>query len=396
MSNTLTDRSRIIAYQTCPRKRFLEYHSRNTGVRNSKVNIYTSTGSMVHTGVEHILLGKDIEESIDISLEEHEKEVKDKLYALDENEDQQFVYNEQRALGESLIRVYNKVQYPRILQEYEVLEVEKEILYPLTDNITLMSKPDAIFRSKESGSLVVYSLKTASKWDDTSQKQFKYDIQGISELVATEYLLGEEVESIKMDFLIKGSRQVLKDSNSGGNKKIQNSFLIHPYMFDTGLSQEFNLKYTKSKGWNRVNIWEVMSIREWVDYLFSNRYDDLVGTGEDNSKVIVSPAPYYRSLEDIENWIQQARYQEETINRSLETLQMECKELVGPREGVNPSFYRLSINRLFPQNRQNCFNYGGFCSYVDICWNGLRTDSSEYEARVPHHETELVQISKGE
>jgi hypothetical protein len=43
------------------------------------------------------------------------------------------------------------------------------------------------------------------------RKQVKYDAQGISELIATEYLLKEEVEAVKMDYLIKGNSNYYTD-----------------------------------------------------------------------------------------------------------------------------------------------------------------------------------------
>lgn len=432
---TLVDRSRIIAAQTCRRLRFLNYEALGTGIVPVRTNVALSTGSAIHKGVELLLLGKSIDIAVGIALGEYEALVNNKELDLENNEEQLFVFNEQKALIEALIRVYYKIQLPLILQEYEVLEVEKEILFPLIENkdyqcpscdnynchlykgdyycdtcldtrmiklpedITLMSKPDAILRDKSTGGLVVYSLKSSSSWNDTNEKQNKYDDQGISELIATEYLLGEEVEAIKMDFLIKGSRTKLKDGDV--YRKLQNSFLIHPYKMDTGFNDiEFRLDYTRAKGWSRCNIWEVMSIKEWVDFLFENNYEALAGgydkEGNKSGGVIVSPYVYNRSLEDIEDWIASTRYQEQTITKHIQELWEMRHDLVGPREDYSGPGYRELLNRYFPKNRRNCYSYGSMCQFVDICWSGIRTTSVEYEKRTPHHltELELFQIQK--
>ena len=404
----LTDRSRIIKYQSCPRARFLNYHSRNTGITKSSVNIYTTTGSYTHRGVEYILKGEGLEQSVSRAILEYDEDNHNKQLDLDVSEDQDFVYREQRALIEALVRIYYKIQYPLILAEYEIVSVEEELLYPLVEptynttiegtnldnnGILLMSKPDAVLRSKETDSLVVYSLKTASQWNETTQKSAKYDVQGISELVATEYKYQEEVEAIKMDYLIKGSRQLLGEK--GNKKKLQNTFLVHPYMLDSGITTQFSLSSTRAKGWNRINIWEQLTIKDWVDYLVSEHQNQLIGgMDEDSQKVIVSPYPYQRSLTDIQNWIEQTQFQEQTINMHLDILRHRNSSLVGSRETQDVE-YKSSLNRFFSQNRKECYTFGSWCPYTDICWEGLRTDSVEYTSRVPHHSTELINIEKG-
>jgi hypothetical protein len=424
-----TDRSRMLSYSSCPRERFLNYHCRGRGIVLSKLIISLSTGSAIHKGIELLLLGQPVDLAVSAALLGYETEVKSKELELEQNEDQLFVFNEQKALIEGLIRVYEKIQLPRILSEYNVLAVEKEIEYPLVihsyipcnvclleykeiskynpscptcvifnkhidKSITLMSKPDAILRDKSTGGLVVYSLKSSSSWTETNEKQNTYDDQGISELVATEYLMKEPVESIKMDFLIKGSRSLYTNPDivaalSGKPKiKLQNTFLVHPYMCDTGFGNvDIRLDYTKAKGWNRVNIWEEMDIKEWVDMLFEGHYEAL-------EKLIRTPMPYMRDEDDIQDWIEQNTYKEVEIAEKIEKLKVISPELVGAKEAT--PIYREALNKYFPQNRKSCYSYGRMCTYVDICWHSDKTDELNYEPRVPHHESELklYQIEK--
>ncbi len=404
----LTDRSRIVTNK-CPRARYLQYHSQNTGIVSSKLIISLSTGIAVHNGVAVILKTGDIEQAVSIAIAEYTEEVHKKQLDIEQNENQLFVFNEQKALIEALIRIYFHIQYPKLLSEYEVLEVEKEILYTLVpsnhkvtydgdightilnkyDGITLMSKPDAILRDKSTNSLVVYSLKTSSSWTETNEKSAKYDDQGISELIAVESIYNGEVEAIKMDYLIKGQRSWVKDSESllGSKKKIQSSFLVHPYMYDGGFTTTYSLKYTRAKGWKRVNIWEEISIKEWVDFLINDHYEYLTGEAEDsNSKIIVSPACYIREPEDIENWKEQVIEQEIRIERNLNEIRKYSPNLVGPRELDKE--HRTRLNRYFKQERSECYNYGRYCYYVDVCWEGLTTKDEKFMAREPHHDLE--------
>jgi hypothetical protein len=220
-----TDRSRIVSFQTCPRMRFLNYHSQNTGIVPSKLILALSTGTAIHAGVEYLFRYKDVEKAVTQAIKEYSEEVMSKEIEIDENNNQLYVYNEQKALIEALIRIYWEIQYPKIVSEYEVVSIEEEINYPLVkesfnstqviavgldkvdsepvvtpiEGITLMARPDLVLRDRSTGKLVVYSLKSSSSWTETNQKQNLYDDQGISELIATEYKYKEEVQSIKMD-----------------------------------------------------------------------------------------------------------------------------------------------------------------------------------------------------
>jgi len=453
-----TDRSRILTFQRCSRERFLEYHVQNGGISLSKMIISLSTGIAIHDGVTSLLKipfyyclkckkeisytenyncdGKvlninNVDMCVELAIKNYSDEVHTRGLEIGEYEDELFVFNEQKSLIETWIRVYEKFYLHKLLEEYEVLEVEKEIVYPLTEackeclgegylvyllndeekkevcdkcngisNIILMSKPDAILRDKSTGGLVVYSLKTSSSWTETNEKQNRYDDQGISELIAVESLMKEEVQAIKMDFLIKGQRQLL--SNGDGTKsKLQNSFLVHPYMYDGGFTEDWRVDYTKAKGWRRVNVWEHLSIKEWVDILFERFYENVEGgydyEGNKKNGLIITPYPYIRDSKDIENWIDAVRFQEIQVHDKLDDLLQLCQsqgvdKLVGARE-LNKE-YRTVLNQYFPQIRKSCFSYGRFCSFVEHCWGSETTKSYLYENRKLHHITEIINIEK--
>jgi len=438
----VSDRSRILAGNRCLRQRFFEYHCLNTGIRQKKLNLPTSVGTLVHSGRALILEGKDLEEVITQVLSEFDIAFKSKEIDLDLTEDQLFVYEEQRAMVEGMVRIWYYVMFPKLKSEFEVVKVyqtssydkegflipasvkeaiEPEINWILSEEelldgevlhprITFMSRPDAILRNKSTGGIVVDSFKTTSyntiiSYNDEGEQvdKNKYDDQGISELIAVERLLGESVESVRMEFFVKGARKKSTYTLSDGSKeqrKLQQSFIVHPWKKDNGIGgveyackwewkDEYGNSKRLGKGWNRVDIWKEMTVKEWVELLIQDNYGDL-------ENLFLTPYPYVRSTEDVENWIEQNSYKELTIARHLEELKSVEPTLCGPRESESGKVYNRWLNHFFPQDRSNCFQYGGFCSFVDICWSGEKTTSSLYEKREPHHEKELqlFQIEK--
>jgi hypothetical protein len=122
--------------------------------------------------------------------------------------------------------------------------------------------------------------------------------------------------------------------------------------------------------------------------LFENHYEEL-------EQLVISPYPYNRSVEDIEDWQQSVIYQEQQITQHIDELKAIEPNLVGPRESSKE--YKELLNKYFIKNRMNCYNYGRVCSMAGLCWEGEKSTSLEYESRIPHHqkELELYQLSKG-
>src|SRR5271157_6390659 len=56
----LTDRSRILAQQQCPRQRFYAYHHLGTGIQRIRKSLPLQFGSAFHEGAE-LLLSGDVE-----------------------------------------------------------------------------------------------------------------------------------------------------------------------------------------------------------------------------------------------------------------------------------------------------------------------------------------------
>ena len=95
-----------------------------------------ATGSAVHLGLAELMTkaiggqvvvaGTDIEEAVRVAIQEFKDQCEGRGLDLGELESQSFVYNEQLALIEALVRLCSGSGFCQgYLEEYEVLEVER-------------------------------------------------------------------------------------------------------------------------------------------------------------------------------------------------------------------------------------------------------------------------------
>lgn len=112
-----------------------------------------------------------------------------------------YLFAEQSALVEAMVRAYARRRLRPLLEQYEVLEVEREDAWRMctwvvkgTDvdwELWWMSRPDALLRERATNALYILSLKTAANWDDRKERDTRHDMQGLSEGVGVERRLGE-------------------------------------------------------------------------------------------------------------------------------------------------------------------------------------------------------------
>jgi hypothetical protein len=260
MSNILqviyTDRSRIESYQRCNRLRFLSYHEAGLGLVPAKEPLALCVGKSVHVGLEHLLKGDDEDTAVkraladfgqyqkaialdtaelaaqatpsleslpaqlaataaDLGLEAGDPSLV-ALHTQQRNaaaEYDEWLWREQAALVEGMVRAYARRRLRPLLEEFEVLEVEREGDWELADvfecgrcrdkdthtehetehryAIRFMSRPDALLRSRTDNSLYLLSYKTAATWDVRKARDAEHDMQGLSEGVEVERRLGE-------------------------------------------------------------------------------------------------------------------------------------------------------------------------------------------------------------
>jgi hypothetical protein len=216
-----SDRSRLLTYQHCNRERYLEYHLLGTGVRRNRIAIPLMTGIVVHTGRAHMLnqiidlgpecvrpdLKVDVDAAVKAALDEYKAELANRGLDVELGEDAQAVVDEQVALTEGLLRAYAKAGLPRLLEQYRVLEVEREDLWEHFTNagneadgniwVDFQSRADALLQERQTGDLYIDSLKTAAQYDHRKDEENRHDVQGLSEAAVVERRLRDDWEALK-------------------------------------------------------------------------------------------------------------------------------------------------------------------------------------------------------
>ncbi len=187
----LTDRSRIECFEICPRKRYLQYHLGGVGIDSGKKDVELWTGSQVHDGID--ILGElPLEDVVVITKVIGMKAVKTNGLLADDQSNIASI-TEQLDLQEVLIRLH-EIWWQQFGKDYTVVAIEQEINWPLTDEITFMSRPDKIVRRNSDGAAFVLNYKTVGNADDTWRKQWRYDSQMISESLAAKAWLEQKVD----------------------------------------------------------------------------------------------------------------------------------------------------------------------------------------------------------
>lgn len=450
---SFADRSRVLTFQSCPRKRYLEYEVQTGGkvggVRPVRLDMNLLLGSTFHAGIEILLKGAQggftgefmepfIEEAVDYALNGgggwtgYWPSVKTMGLQLESTEDASYVYYEQAALAEALIRGYAAFVLPQLLDRFQVVDVEREEVGSfVSGNYTLRfgARVDGILLEKDTLNIYVLSLKTAKEWGKRDDDSARHDMQGLSECRVVEQrlqawhkdleaeplekLTGAEctprvdhvpdwfikrflaggpplVTGVKMEFALKGRRE---NSPKGSGTYKYNNPLIRPWKKadDLGgagyaISYEFTDpmggNHRLGKGWNRVNIWEDMGVKAWIEYVSKHEIQGFErGTALMNQFVL--PVEYFRNADDMDRWERQVVAQEHRIE--------EGKQRLLPQ--LNAAEFEHRLDEEFPMHTKAC-DWPTKCSFQEVCFGPAAylhdpISSMLYQIRVPNHITEL-------
>lgn len=394
------DRSRIIAYQRCPRERYLAYHHLGKGLQKRAKALPLVVGSAFHEGAEELLRG-DVETAVYRAVKFLVDAFKGKGVGFDGESvtDQSAAYSaqEQVALAEAMIRAWGAEKLGEFLDQFEVIEVEQEGRARLTHDLTLMFRPDALIREKLSGDNYVVSWKTAATYStdpyNGTYAQCRHDMQSMSEVWGLQNRLCEDegcdhygtkhgcnnpkIEGVLYLFLIKGYRK--KDEWDGIRK--QNTNLIYGWKkLKAGEGEEewsWTFKWSKEdgsgnstlgKGWKKVPVWSEYpgGVKAWIEGLhsrsiFPRHLDPFEG-------VFPQFLPVERRADEVAKWKLQTVAQELRVANNLEMVSDE-----------------IDLDEYFPQYTHSCHAYSG-CQFIDICHGGVEAGEGElYTIRTANH-----------
>ena len=220
MIEFLSSRSRRQTALRCARARYLLDEAFGHGWEPVKLAVPLLTGGSVHKGLASLLIQSmgglsllDIDAAVYMAIKDYESRCTGRQLDLEQLESQSYVYNEQKALTEALVRLAGLRVVPKLLEQYEVLEVERMDKAVLVQNFTpqeaiepddasvftvlFRSIPDALLRARATGDLYVLSWKTTTEYDQRKDEAARVDMQGLSEPWALERRLGSWWETLE-------------------------------------------------------------------------------------------------------------------------------------------------------------------------------------------------------
>ena len=366
-----TDRSRIVARKDCRRLRYLNYHYSGNGISPRTNSMHQIAGIHIHNAHAELLANENIDTTLDKQLTLYKGEME----GVDYN-----IYLEQCAMLEGMIRAFNYQRLPDILSEYNILSIEQEFLYPLSDGINAMLRFDVIVERKADRVMHIIDFKTAANISDDWVKQHEHSDQTLLYVQAAEDIFNRECGGIIYEGLVKGQRR--KDTNKSSpfyGNKIQNSPYCYGYMLEdmNGLNV-IQTSYTSKKGYRKIRSWETLSPLRWFTDVLIQEHRD---SGLFNT--LFSPTPPIQPTRD-----EMFRWRRQTVYNELQFMHQ-----VDEIATIKDEDQRLAMmDMYFEQNKNRCFKYGvdNQCPFTNVCletWTDpLITD--EFVSRIPHHDTE--------
>lgn len=358
---------------------------------------------------------------------------------------------EQAALLEGLVRAWARRGLPRLLEEYEVLEVEREGRWRLSDValkndsgeyeeylLWFLSRPDALLRHRQTGDLALQSFKTTGQWDRRKEKDAQRDVQGLTEVVEVEQRLGEwwqvvqvhkradgeakgdpevvghsmyqylaslpappRISAIRYEYLLKGERESKSrlakglSERVGFEARVQQSRLcylwVKPGMTIADAELAHSFSWTDAEGKERKLAWQHwQQAPVWEQPGGVKAWIDLL---DQNA---VQPEIGRDVLAEVAMPPMLVYRQDDDLLDVVEQLEAQetaiAQDVAAVAAAQDDGARRSELNRRFPQSRSAC-SWPGECIFVPICFGGAdaRRDpmgTGRYKQRVPNHPLE--------
>jgi hypothetical protein len=322
----------------CPRERYYYTEYGGRGIQSSIINDDLLFGLAVHKGCEILSGGGGFDEAVSYALEEmkdmQEASTPEHLSHIDEMKT--LLYGE--------LKMYEAYILPLILNEYEIIGTEEEIVIPLSPEVTYLTRLDKKLRRRSDDVFLSLNYKTSSYLSNLYDMS-EHNLQLIMEAKGASISTGSFVSGSLVVGFDKGSKRKVSDSEQ--RQGLEGSRRISPFTYgyskddDPWESDKVSSQY--KAGWKRFPIW---GGGNWIDMA-----EEWWGRIEDRVKmsqfVILPPIIYDPStIESLSNQIVQTE---------------------------------LELPKLrYPQNLKNCNQHAGYighkCPYIPFCWNGERVE----------------------
>jgi hypothetical protein len=388
-----TSRSQFLTGLDCPQQRAWNFHYsadglwNGPGIQPTQRPSYFELGTLIHEALEAVAQGEDPQ-----AVREQIWEFQNRADYLDfghgETNDPNILVREQATFVEAVMWLWFKVRLPVLMEEYELVQVEKGLevqLGELSCNcgfglnpqpecdkcagtgirpLIWQSKPDLLWRRRRDQALFVMDLKSSGSRDKPADIDHKFQHSTLfhAQMAAVEAEFGEPCIGFMYEGIYKGyqEQKVHKDL---GYKRQMSPLIYAYYTEDDGLSG-MKLSADNWRTGRPTLLCDLpMSIKDYVYNL-----EEAI-----QQKQFVIPPPLGIDPRKVARWREQVPAEE--------------------ARWLNPK-------APFAQNDGHCFRYGikRHCQYLKACYSeAVRADplgSGDYVVREPHHEGERLALEE--
>lgn len=392
----LTDRSRIDAREECERKRYLNYDYTIEGypvkgLQRRTMSLPLINGVTMHEGHARVLGGQSVDDVVKAILGDYAAEIA-KRGVFGEGDPKHLV-REQGALLEGMLRAFVLEWVPRILEEYDIVSIEKPMQWEMAPGLVQNLRFDVVLRRKADGQLIILDFKSMPYVSDAWSQKLETSRQTSLYITAAQELFGEPVEIAYLG-VVKGSyRKDTAQSSPFFGQKIAASPYTYAYALKGDVGNVYQTAYTAKKGYQKIRTYEEMPTKEWLEWLWMHERQTVKDQFTFNPPIAPSPAELDADREliiaeelefvaNIEKYEAMKFEAERTGNQQLAAKAQRFLDLVAA-----------------PKRKSTCYKYGmdSRCSMVGICYNDGALENvlvdGEFEPREPHHATELEEVA---
>ena len=348
MTERCVDSTRHSCVLACPRKRYYYTEYGGKGIVLNSPNVHLQYGLGMHGVAEELVKGTPFDEAYVIGSQEIDAlpegytpdslDWRDELKAL--------LYGHGRILDEYII--------PSLKERFEIISVEQELVIPLSDDVSYMTRLDNILRSKDSGEFYNLNWKSSSYMNDllphaTTSLQLMMEAEALRQHTG-KYSTGSIVIGLDKGGYRKVSEKESENGLSG--KRLLSPFCYlwrkgkDPWVVDDSL---YGVEY--KYGWERVPTFALPLTME-------KAWNIIPEAKKRGLYVELPPITAHPHM--------------------IEALKLQISVMEG-RMGMGMFLFNQGkdpkiLDQFFPQNFNNCVQDGGFmhctCPYKSICWDG--------------------------
>lgn len=365
-----TSRSREVAYLNCPRLGYTAYDWDGTGLESESTSLPLINGNAIHEGIAGILTGGSYEVAIARQLELYRTTLNTRGVRNEAGVALSWLEKEQETLLRGTVAAWMQERLPQLQAEFEVVAVEKELLWEMGEGVVDRVRCDVLARRRSDGGLFYVEWKTTSQGGEEWAKQWEHNTQLLLNTRAVEEVLKERVEGVMIEGLVKGRRKIDEARGSAFyGQRIQVSPLCYGYRHaQTG---EYRARYTSQGGWYKVAVWEEMPVEEWVETVMT----------KEERMALFAPVPPIRPS---------AFHLDRAQRQVVASVKEREAKLQWVRSGPAATLQER-LDLAFPMNDEHCFRYWGSpCEFERLCFSQQISEdplgSGLYRRKQSHHE----------